>query len=136
MAPDEWSAQDWAVLHDALLPPGIEDPAPGDFNRLAQEAAALGRPVIPALMLLARDGHKPLGQLCAIKAIGMMDRTPVRLAALERIYALELPGIAGWIVKYARADFETRPRTAARSISLCIALLLGLRRGSAATMRM
>ena len=85
-----------------ILPAGMQDPAPDDFNRLAAVGAALGRPAIPALMLLARDCPKPLGQLCAIKAIGMMEPSPARRVALERIEALDLPGMAGWIVKYAR----------------------------------
>jgi hypothetical protein len=90
-----------------MLPDGIESPSIGEFHLLASRAAALGRPAIPDLMLLARDGRQPLARLCAICALGRMTRdiTTAR-EALRRIALLPEIGPHGYVVLGAIPDAE------------------------------
>ena len=83
----------------------VETPTVGGFHAAATRAAVLGRPVLPALMLIARDGKQPLGRLCAITAIGRMGgEIPAADEALRRIR--DLPAIQphGHVVRAAWPD--------------------------------
>lgn len=89
------------------LPVDIEAPTVGEFHVLASHAADLGRGAIPALMLLARDGHQPLGRLCAICALGRMSsNVPVARVALIRIARLPRVGLHGYVVRAAVPDYR------------------------------
>jgi hypothetical protein len=94
-------------MTDSALPAGIEAPTVAEFHVLAATASRLGRPVIPALMLLARDGHQPLGRLCAICAIGRMSSTvPAAKEALSRIARLPKVGRHDYVIRAAIADYR------------------------------
>ena len=83
----------------------IASPAPGDFHTVAAAAACLGRPAIPELMLLARDGAHPLGRLCAICALGrMVPQVPLAREALRRIAGLPRTGFEAYVIQAAIPD--------------------------------
>ena len=89
------------------LPAGIEAPTVGEFHVLAAQASRLGRPAIPSLMLLARDGRQPLARLCAICALGRMSSVvPSANEALRRIARLPMVGPHGYVVRAAIADYR------------------------------
>jgi hypothetical protein len=82
------------------LPLTLEDPDPTAFNALALAAASLGPAAIPALMLVARDSPAIRGQLCAIKALGMIPGAKA-IEARRRVSSLDLVGDRGLVVKCA-----------------------------------
>jgi hypothetical protein len=89
------------------LPAGMNSPSVADFHAVAAQASALGRPAIPALMLLARDGERPLARLCAITALGLMARhTPVAREALRRVARLPESGLHGYVIRAALEDYR------------------------------
>jgi hypothetical protein len=94
-----------------MIPPSssllaaISSASGAEFHDVAAAAASLGRPAIPALMLLARDGVKPMGRLCAICALGrMVPRVPLAREALRRISGLPRIGFEGYVVQAAIPD--------------------------------
>lgn len=87
------------------LPLGIDAPTPSEFHMLALRASALGRPAIPDLMLLARDGVQALGRLCAICALGRMaPLVPTAAVALDRVASLPRGGSRDDVLEAAVPD--------------------------------
>lgn len=65
----------------------VRQPLPTDFDATACDAARHGPEILGHLMLIARDSHDPLAELCAVKALALSPE-PRAGEALRRVCAL------------------------------------------------
>ena len=89
----------------ADIPAALSATSTDDFNQLAAEAAALGPPAITALTLVAREAHTPIAQLCAIKALGLIQ-DPRAAEARRWVSSLTLKGARGKVVRAAAGSSQ------------------------------